>query len=159
MDRMPHSSSAQRLQEYIQPQSQKSTPHTTPLPTYQPSAAQPPVQIGLSDPFHNRDPFLPPSQHHRRASYGHLNGNGAPTHHYSGERAWHHPQGKIQIPARLSAIYRHPVLLGSPKCVQVDLHLHSRALSSSGSALAVWIMVQTTWFRSTPDRVAPRSLP
>ncbi|GAB7337562.1 hypothetical protein MBLNU457_g2875t1 [Dothideomycetes sp. NU457] len=96
---MPHSS-AQRPPEYAQPHSQKNTPRNTPgpapLPSFHPPTAQPPVQIAFSDPFHNRDPFLPPSQHQRRESYGHM--NGAPLHHYPGERAWPHPQGPLEPP-------------------------------------------------------------
>lgn len=55
-------------------------PQHPPYPSYAPSTSQPPVHVPFSDPFprHN-DPFMPASQHQRRASYGLHGGDAAPS--------------------------------------------------------------------------------
>ncbi|KAF4551995.1 Hypothetical protein D9617_11g008420 [Elsinoe fawcettii] len=68
------------------------------MPVYQPppQTAQPPVQIPFSDPFHNRDPFMPSSQHRRKDSYG--GQVGAPLTPMVGERAWGAQPGPLEPP-------------------------------------------------------------
>ncbi|PSK36115.1 hypothetical protein B9Z65_5930 [Elsinoe australis] len=66
-----------------------------------PPTAQPPVQIPFSDPFHNRDPFMPSSQHRRKDSYG--GPVGAALTPMVGERAWGGQPGP-QLPPNLSHV-------------------------------------------------------
>lgn len=77
-----------------QSQQQQQQPPPPGFPHFNhPPTAQPPIQMPFTDPFQNRDPFMP-SAHSRRGSYGMAPGSApAGTPRY-GERAWSaQPQG------------------------------------------------------------------
>ncbi|GAB7352836.1 hypothetical protein MBLNU459_g3446t1 [Dothideomycetes sp. NU459] len=61
---------SQRVQDRPADHVSSQQPPSSAFPPFHPPTAQPPVQMPFSDPFQNRDPFMPSSQHSRRGSYG-----------------------------------------------------------------------------------------
>lgn len=155
---------SQQPSQRMQDRSMSHTPAQQPPPSnfsaFHPSTAQPPIQMPFSDPFQNRDPFMPAAQQSRRGSYG-IMGPGpasAPSSALSayGERAWSaHPSGT-------TFYYRFTWELREDGCS--ESHRRREKEANPGGCLAEkqcrreqtpgWLVA---WHRVAPSGVSPAS--